>query len=30
MTEVADTIAFITMFSWVRTAPFGEPVVPEV
>ena len=30
MTELAVTIAFITMLSWVRTAPFGEPVVPEV
>ena len=29
-TEVAVTIAFITMLSWVRTAPLGVPVVCEV
>ena len=30
ITEVAVTIAFIVMLSWVSTAPLGAPVVPEV
>ena len=30
ITEVAEMIAFIVMFSWVSTAPLGVPVVPEV
>ena len=25
-----ETIAFMVMFSWVSTAPFGLPVVPDV